>query len=442
MAGKDRGSRFTGERSNYDDGVEVTTKKPPTKKYKSNYSNRATKSSSKDRGKKRKKSSRSWLKSAVVLLIIVLLIGAVFFTPLFESFRLPGGGGRVYPEKADFTIQRTISLQNRDAQVIDYNLTLAVPEDIQGNEIQIVEDMYYNLEPVFHKKYGTEWKSWDRDLSPRGSESIRVSYDVKTSTVSWGYSGDDAGEVSDVSEDLKDKYNKNQWQLDEDRNGDGEDDWMIQPDHPEIESLSEDIVRGEDNIYDKSKALYDWIDNNIEYDLETEGLPKHAVWTLESGSGDCDEQSFLYASLSRAVGIPAWMEMGVLYDRVGQRWGGHGWIRTNFVREDGSSGWVNIDPVNDQFYFRDATRITTWVDEGGEDYLENFYYYISWRGGNLRVKDDFEDIQMDTEGKVLAGDGWSIPGFSIGVIGTAIIISLVVYTRRRKKSSNSKKKNE
>lgn len=449
MGGKHKGSRFTEETSNYDRDTEAASKTHNRSKssYRTDNSRspttRSKKKKPKKNGKKRKKRSRSWPKLLVTLFIFVLLIGAVFLTPLFEGFTLPWIGGRVYPEKADFTVQRTVSLENRGTDnTIDYNLTLAVPEDIRKNEIQIVEDMDYNLQPSSsYRKYGIEWREWDRDLSPQGSENIRVTYDMKTTTISWEYSGDESGTVGDIPDDLKVQYNRNQWQLDKDRNNDGQDDWMIQPEHPDIKKLAEEIVEDEDNVYDKSKSIYDWIDDNVEYDRgHLGGLPKHAAWVLESGSGDCDEQSFLYASLSRAVGIPAWMELGILYDRVRQRWGGHGWIRTKFVQEDGSMGWVNIDPANDQFYFRCATRITTWVDEDGGDHLEDFYHhYITWSpaGTDLRIEDDFEDISMDTEGRILAGNGWAIPGFGIGIVGSAAIISLIIYSRMKKKEDSA-----
>ncbi len=445
MGKKTGGSRFTEEESNYDYTYdkdnsrsqkrysEVENKRIYDSSHTSYDRERVSKKDQTKRDKRkrrRKKSSRSWLKIIVVLFIFVLIIGVVFLTPLFEGFGVPWGGGRVYPEKADFTIQRTISFENlnRGAGDIDYNLTLAVPEDIQGNDIQMIEDMNYNIEPMFYRRYGTEWKSWDRNLRPRESEDIRMTYDVKTTTVSWGFSGEESGTIEDIPDDLKEQYNKNQWKLEEDRNEDGQNDWMIQPQHTEINSLAEEIVEDENNIYDKSKAIYEWIDNNIEYEIGRPGeLPKHATWVLESGSGDCDEQAFLYASLSRAVGIPAWMELGVLYDRVAERWGPHGWIRTKFVQDDGSGGWVNIDTVNDQFYFRDAMRITTWVDEEGEDQIRDFYHYISWTGGNLNIEDDFEDVQMETEGRVLAGDGWAIPGFGIGIAGSAVMFSVVLY---------------
>jgi len=377
----------------------------------------------------KKEKGASLIQRVIVLLIAFLILSALFLGPIMDFLYGPWGVGRVYPEEADYTIRRSIKIDNVGDNSLNYTLTLALPYNITENDIQYIDDMSWNIDPEFHRKYGSEWKSWDNEISAHESEEIQIDYSVRTRTISWDYSGEQSGTVADIPEDLKEQYNKNQWQLQRDRNNDDQDDWMIQPEHPEIESLAEEIVEGEDNVYDKSRAIYDWINDNIEYEIGRPGLlPKHAVWVLESGTGDCDEQSFLYASLSRAVGIPTWMELGVLYDRGGQRWGGHGWIRTKFVSENGSGGWVNIDPVNDQFYFRDALRFTTWVDDGEEGHLEDFYYYLSWMGGDLELQDDFENIRMETEGRVVPENGWMIPGFKMKLGIPAGLVSVAVYS--------------
>jgi len=381
-----------------------------------------------------KKKGASPIQRVIVLLVAFLILSALFLGPIMDFFYGSWRIGRVYPEEADYTIRRNIIIYNVGDNLLDYNLTLALPYNIKENDIQYIDEMKWNIDPVFHRKYGSEWKSWDGEIDPGGSDEIQIDYSVRTTTVSWDYSGEESGTVDDIPEDLKEQYNKNQWQLEDDRNDDGQNDWMIQPEHPEIESLAEEIVDGEDNVYDKSRAIYDWINDNIEYEIGRSGLlPKHAVWVLDSGTGDCDEQSFLYASLSRAVGIPTWMELGVLYDRGGQRWGGHGWIRTKFVSENGSGGWVNIDPVNDQFYFRDALRFTTWVDDGEEGHLEDFYYYLRWRGGDLEREDDFEDIRMETKGRFDSENGLVIPGFKMKIGIPAVITSVIFYSIINKK---------
>ncbi len=390
---------------------------------------------------KEKKDRRSSIKKVIVLLLAFFIIAVTFFVPIMHMFEGPFEFGRVYPETADFTIKRNLRFENEGPGEMNYNLTLTVPRNITEQNIQLVHDMRTDPEPGIYQKRDDHWKSWDRNLEAGRTEEIEIEYDVQTTTVHWDHSGDEAGNVEDIPEELKDRYNRDQWDVKDhqgnhlDRNGDGRLDVMIEPEHPEIREKAETIVQDEDNIYDKSRAIYDWIDENIEYEIGREGeKPKHAYWVYDSRTGDCDEQTNLYASFSRAVGIPAWLELGVLHDRVRDSWGGHGWVRTIYVDDAGDTEFVNIDTVNDQFYFRDAHRLTTWVDDGEEGALGDFYQYVEYSGGSLVLEDDFENLRMDTEGSVRSPEHAFIPGFGSLVAIPAILISLVIYHFIKKSS--------
>lgn len=384
--------------------------------------------------KQPRKGKSNLFKGIFAILVAAGLIAAVFFTPFVSNLQTLLGGGNVYPEKADFTIKRTINLETTGE--IDYNIDIPVPIDIPGNDIQTIEDMGWGGDPTSINKYGQEWMLWSDTLQPSGSKSIVITYDVKTTTVDWGYSPDNSGKISDISQSMKDRYNNNQWQLDQDRDGDGEKDWMIQPENTEIEELAQDITSGKDNIYTKSKALYNWLNKNIDYVRGSTGLPQHSLMTLQKGEGDCDEQSFLYCSLARSLGMPAWIELGILNDRIIDTWAGHGWIRQQFVTDEGEQGWVNIDPVNDQFFARDAQRVTSWVDDGVEGHLKDYYLFLNYTySGNPRVtySDDYETENMNTEGQVVLGDGDdSIPGFEGFILGISILFALIIYKKEEK----------
>ena len=43
--------------------------------------------------------------------------------------------------------------------------------------------------------------------------------------------------------------------------------------------------------------------------------------------GDCDDQAMLFCSLARASGVPAWLQLGALYDKGQDEWFGHGWVQ-------------------------------------------------------------------------------------------------------------------
>ncbi len=372
----------------------------------------------------------------IVLLIIAGLLIMVIFIPL-DGYLPHLWGGPFYPESARFTVQRTISLST--AGRLDYNVTIPYPEDIERNDIQIFHDISWNVEPGTYENTttGVVWKIWE-DTIENDSEEIVVTYDVETNTVVWDYDRDSSGTLDQVDPDIRERYSGDRWEVTDlssnerlDRNGDGRYDMMIEPSHPEIKSLAEDITREEDTIYGKAQEIYDWMQRNLDYKRGTSGeLPKHAVWTLNTRSGDCDEWAFLFISMARAVGIPAWIELGITYDQGLDDWGGHGWVRMNHVSDDGESDWVNIDLTFRQFFARDAMRITTWVDDGLEDSIEDYYNYVSYQFTEPKpsITEEYRNIHMDTEGRVYIGDR-DIPWFSV-LLAPAILIAMFIHKRK------------
>ncbi|MFO8108999.1 MAG: transglutaminase-like domain-containing protein [Thermoplasmata archaeon] len=376
----------------------------------------------------RKKKSKAV--KGVVLIIIALILIMITLLPL-ENYMPDLWGGPVYPERADFTIRRTITISSQ--RELSYNVTVPFPEDIPGNNMQFINNIEWNEEPDTLHKYGIEWKSWEESLDNDEREII-IAYNVNTSTVVWRkFNRRNSGTVDQIDPEKLDRYGGNQWQLDQDRNGDGENDWMIQPEHPEIRGLAEAITKNEATLYGKAQSIYDWMQRNMNYEPGgMSELPKHAIWTLETQRGDCDEWSFLYISLARAIGIPSWIELGVLYDRLSNQWGGHGWVRLQYVSETGDTGWVNIDTVNKQFFARDAMRITSYVDDGNGSHLSDYYHYVSYSytGGNpgFQISEEYENIEMDSEGRVYLGEGYGIPWLSASVMLPVTMMAVLIYS--------------
>jgi hypothetical protein len=119
---------------------------------------------------------------------------------------------------------------------------------------------------------------------------------------------------------------------------------------PYILATSQAIVGNETNVYQILKAIYDWMTINIDYpQVSTSGEPQSARETLLTRVGDCDDQSILFCSLARAAGVPAWLQMGVLYVSAEGSWGGHGWLQAYVPLASGGGVNVTIDVVNKDF---------------------------------------------------------------------------------------------
>lgn len=121
---------------------------------------------------------------------------------------------------------------------------------------------------------------------------------------------------------------------------------FIQSDNREIINIVRKTLNPFDPPIIKAKKLVNWINSNIEK-RPVISLPD-AVSTLKNKAGDCNEHAVLMAALSRAAGIPARVEAGLVY--LNGSFYYHAWNSLYFGR------WVAIDPLFGQIP-ADATHI-------------------------------------------------------------------------------------
>jgi hypothetical protein len=116
-------------------------------------------------------------------------------------------------------------------------------------------------------------------------------------------------------------------------------DLFIQSDHPVIQSKAQEIVSPSDSDRVKAEKLIQWVHKNIEK-RPVLSVPS-ALETLQNGVGDCNEHAVLLAALARASGIPAQVEVGLVYQKG--RFYYHAWNVLYLER------WITADAVMGQF---------------------------------------------------------------------------------------------
>ncbi|MCX8170937.1 MAG: transglutaminase-like domain-containing protein [Candidatus Bathyarchaeota archaeon] len=72
-----------------------------------------------------------------------------------------------------------------------------------------------------------------------------------------------------------------------------------------------EIAGNETNVLNIVKKFIIWISREIKY--ESSELPKYPLETFLSRRGDCDDQANLLITFCRAVGIPAYLQVGCIY---------------------------------------------------------------------------------------------------------------------------------
>ena len=389
---------------------------------------------------------RSVLRGIVYSILITLLVYTLLSPAVLNMItnNFPGYE-RVFPESAEFTVERIVTIRALSGSA-DYTLDFPQTRDIT-NAQQIIS-MNMNPEPTQTiTKYGYPWNIWDGTVGSFDNEDrITIRMTIRTETLVWNMK--DSGTVLDIPQTLVDQYTGDEWRLKasdtvldtDDRDGDGLQDIMIDPTAPQISNLAHQIADDKPDVYSKAKAIYDYMVRHFNYSTPQQmnyvqqaygGLPKHALATLRDRWGDCDEQSMLYISFLRALGIPARMEMGFLYDESKDEWGGHAWAQIYIPSKNGTGYWYNVDIVNDEFLIRDANRFTTWVDDGNGAHLDDYYHPLRYTG-LVDYSDRVVDLNYSSTGEIrVKTDENSTPGFetALFVLSTSV---LIIWKRRKR----------
>ncbi|MCG7841122.1 MAG: transglutaminase domain-containing protein [Methanomassiliicoccales archaeon] len=310
-----------------------------------------------------RKTGKALLVLAVVLIVIFLLL----LPPTQDLFRkyLLDPFSSQYPEEVEMELRRTMILDANGGHVTQYRFDLPRPASISDNGTYLQQVTSLNISPQYDELWdnGTyRTMVWEGD-DLYGQISIVVTQSVRQTLQQWDLDEDTVLDKGDIPQDLQDRYLHEEWQI------------II--DDPIISELSHQIVGDEDNVYVIARSIYDWMVENVEYPNQIiSGEPKSSLQTNEDRRGDCDDQSILFCALARSAGVPAWLQLGALYDRSTGEMGGHGWVQMFMPTEDGGVN-VTIDIVNKDFLVWMPNLFCEYTDNGEPDGLRDYYHMIS-----------------------------------------------------------------
>jgi hypothetical protein len=144
---------------------------------------------------------------------------------------------------------------------------------------------------------------------------------------------------------------------------------QVQSDHSGIQTRARELVRNVKTEFDAVQRILTWVVDNMRY--VTPPKQYDALYSFESGKGNCQNYSHLSAALMRCVGIPVRIVNGVTLKepytaktpqgeftfKMGQ--GRHSWIEVYFT----DLGWVPFDPQQTELFVSNRfIRIEVGVD--------------------------------------------------------------------------------
>lgn len=160
--------------------------------------------------------------------------------------------------------------------------------------------------------------------------------------------------------------------------------------NPEIRAKANELVEGETDYYLAIFSIADWVENNINYSLDTltEDALQKSSWVIQNKYGVCDELTNLFISMLRSVGIPARFVSGQAYSNVIDDFGNHGWAEVYFP----GYGWLPFDVTFKQLGWVDPSHIKMRDQlDSGEPSIE---YY--WRSRDVEFKTRNVSVKTET----------------------------------------------
>lgn len=131
---------------------------------------------------------------------------------------------------------------------------------------------------------------------------------------------------------------------------------QVAADNPLIAAKAKELTRGVTTEFDAVQRILSWVVDHVDYVLTPPSYD--AIYSFNTGKGNCQNYSHLSAALMRAIGIPVRIVNGVTLNRsfdantdegrltLGMAQGRHSWIDVYFP----DLGWVPFDPQQSQLF--------------------------------------------------------------------------------------------
>ena len=316
-------------------------------------------------------------KTIILLLVIGILVAPQTQSLITKSINYWDEMNTPYyniPESITINFVRNFTILLESGKSSNYELILSKPENrpawpqqdiMTWQEVEVI-----GIEPEFEET-DTDRMKWTGQVNETKREYVEVSYKITVNTIRPELTPENSGTLDDIPEGYETYL---------------DDDWLIEPNLPEIQELAAEAMNGTDgNVIQILTNIFDYISSGYAY--KASAIPKSCPESIANGYGDCDDFSILFSSIARAAGIPTWMELGKIpaFIDVGsdcdlRDWGGHAWVNALVPLKDGTITVVSIDLANSYLMWMPPYRISDWVDDGNGDNLYSYYYLFSSQG--------------------------------------------------------------
>ncbi len=216
----------------------------------------------------------------------------------------------------------------------------------------------------------------------------------------------------------------------------------------EVESLARELAGEEATVLGVVTRLIGWIMTNITYgNFDT---PLYPDETLGGFRGDCDDQAILLISMLRSLGIPSFLQVGVVFsesiDSEKSSWEGHLSFRQDGIGWHGWAmvyvppwGWIPVELT--LIAYRDPLEMILRAPEYESSIVPAFNVSRQTYIGDSRHSQEqltASDLYIKiTEIYIEESTGSRWPAFvyiGVGLAAGAVFVVVIIYMRRRNSS--------
>ena len=256
-------------------------------------------------------------KTAAALLCVLIALGTI-----------PGALGAKPPQ---YSYKTTYTFENRGKDpyiLVEDDAEVPLFIDNKWQTVIIMDSSHEILEELADVD-GNPVGFMDLPSEIQAGESLVFSVEYLLESVGMDRPSIDptqSGEISDIPERLVETYTSETETFRR---------------NEEIEALAFELAAGDTDVLEVVVDILGWVVSNVNY--RNFEVPLYSDETLEDLQGDCDDQAILMISMLRSLGIPAFLQIGVVFSESisseTTSWEGH----LSFVQEGvGWHGWAMV----------------------------------------------------------------------------------------------------
>jgi len=308
----------------------------------------------------------------ILILLVLALTGCLDFLQNTEEKTTY----EAHPIKARYTISYGYDIVCNGIGEFNILYDCDIPEVLIGSvSISEHNPNYSNVTPV-----NNPMKRWNITGSNTAIYHLGITAEVTAeSFIVSDLSGKNALTIQDIKNQQNYIYNKY-------TNAQSNDTLtFIDPDNDLIKSVAQIILSkaNSNNSFILAKNLFIWLKENTDYEKHVgDENAQPASKTCQLTTGDCDDLSFLYISLCRAIGLPARFIRGFIVEETDGMINAvpHAWVEVYVGGGIGNNGWLPVEcacssddmeiQINQNFGIEDVKHLRLFIDDGSNESLK------------------------------------------------------------------------